>query len=367
MIIYCIKYLGFFVSKEYKHFKLIFHRVVISSGNLTIGDWTIWSNCVWFKDFPKKSTMTKVPEKEKVPAGSFDFTGDFIEGLKTFVQSLMPLKANYKNMLEINIDDYYISDIDIALIPSIPGRHADGDLDICGHRRVASVLKQIGFPDQEALMKKKYVLTYQTSSIGNLDEKYLKEVLSSFLPNYLTIDDLKADKKPKGKKAAITNFTEKTFSKSLSLSNELASDRVRLIFPAKDYVETCNDPDYAGCLILNPQSYERATFPKDIFHQFQCPEDYAFHEGIIPHLKVFIVAPEDGEIDDNSYIYFGSHNFSPSAWGRFEKEYTQLSISNSELGVLIPPGKGKSINKWLLIWIFRNESKETGNFKKFVI
>ena len=29
-------------------------RIVISSGNLTIGDWSVWSNCWWFRDFPKK-------------------------------------------------------------------------------------------------------------------------------------------------------------------------------------------------------------------------------------------------------------------------------------------------------------------------
>jgi hypothetical protein len=30
-------------------------RVVIGSGNLTIGDWTAWSNCLWFKDLPLKT------------------------------------------------------------------------------------------------------------------------------------------------------------------------------------------------------------------------------------------------------------------------------------------------------------------------
>lgn len=277
--------------------------------------------------------MDKVPKKKEVPPNEFDFDGDFTETLKTFIQSLMPNKTNYKTLLEINIDDYYISDIDIVLIPSIPGRFTGSDLDRFGHRRVASVLQKIGFSAPVGSKPRNYALTYQTSSIGNLDEKFLKEVLTSFLPNYLTPEDLKAEKKPKGKKGAAANT---------NVVEELASQRVRMVFPATDYVmNSIEGPESSGCLILNSKTYERPSFPKEIFHQFQGTEDYAFHEGIIPHLKVFIVAEENGDIDDDTYIYFGSHNFSPSAWGRYEKDYTQLSISNSELGVLIPPGKGK--------------------------
>ena len=304
---------------------------MITSGNLTTDDWSTWSNCLWFKDCPKKSTLNTIPEKKAVPEGSFDFDGDFIQNLKSFVQSLMPHKTqNYKDLLEINIDDYLISDIDIVLIASIPGRHAGEDIEKYGHKRVASVLNKIGFVDPVAMKSKKHVLTYQTSSVGNLDEKFLKEILSSFLPNYITVDELVAGKKPKGKKGGV------------NLGQDLASNRVRVVFPSREYIEnSIEGPDYSGCLILNPDMYQKDTFCKQIFHHFQGTEDYAFHEGIIPHLKVFIVADESGNIDDDTYIYFGSHNFSPSAWGRYEKDCTQISISNTELGVLIPPRKGK--------------------------
>ena len=49
---------------------------------------------------------------------------------------------------------------------------------------------------------------------------------------------------------------------------------------------------------------------------------------------------EDNCISDNSLLYFGSHNFSPSAWGNMEKNQTQISINNWELGVVFPPGEG---------------------------
>lgn len=53
----------------------------------------------------------------------------------------------------------------------------------------------------------------------------------------------------------------------------------------------------------------------------------------------------DMVIDDSSIIYFGSHNFSYSAWGRVEKNATQLSIGNTELGILLPPELGSKKDK----------------------
>jgi len=302
----------------------------VGSGNLTAGDWIIWSNCLWFKDFPKKSEMGFIPEKKKLNPGEFDFDKDFEDSLKNFLASLMPNRAKYTDLLDVNIDDYYISDVDIVLIPSVPGRHKDQDFDKYGHRRVASIVKQL-YPTVAPAKKKKYVLTYQSSSIGALDEKFLREICSSFIPGYMTLDELKNEKKLSKKASGID-------------LGDSATRRVRLIFPSKDYVENCTEgAQYSGCLILAPETYNKESFPKDIFYQFQAPEHYAFHEGIIPHLKVWVVTDESGEIDDDTIIYFGSHNLSPSAWGRYEKDYTQLSIANSELGVLLPPMKGNTL------------------------
>lgn len=46
----------------------------------------------------------------------------------------------------------------------------------------------------------------------------------------------------------------------------------------------------------------------------------------------------NNEIDDETLLYFGSHNFSPSAWGNQEKKDTQLHTANWELGIVFPPG-----------------------------
>lgn len=51
-----------------------------------------------------------------------------------------------------------------------------------------------------------------------------------------------------------------------------------------------------------------------------------------------VVNDGKNEINDNSLLYFGSHNLSPSAWGRLQNKGTKLQVNNWELGVVFPPG-----------------------------
>mmetsp|Transcript_15066 Transcript_15066/g.12777 ORF Transcript_15066/g.12777 Transcript_15066/m.12777 type:complete len:290 (-) Transcript_15066:398-1267(-) len=214
-------------------------RVVVGTGNLTAGDWIIWSNALWYKDFPLKSSMGTIPAKKKNE--DFDFDGEFEKALKDYVQALMPNKMKYTEVLDLNLDDYYYSGIDIILIPSLPGRHKEEKFDLYGHRKVGQIIKKL-YPKVAPKTKKKYILTYQTSSVGSYDEKFFKEILASFLPNYMSLDELKSEKKYAKKKSGIE------FS-----SGDAPSSRVRMIFPSKDYVENCTEgPQYSGCLILNP-------------------------------------------------------------------------------------------------------------------
>ena len=53
-----------------------------------------------------------------------------------------------------------------------------------------------------------------------------------------------------------------------------------------------------------------------------------------------VVNGQTNEITDDSLLYFGSHNFSPSAWGNIEKGGTQIGMANWELGVVFPPEEG---------------------------
>ncbi len=168
---------------------------MVASGNLTAGDWIIWSNGMWFRDFPLKSSMKEIPQKKRVADNEFDFDGDFTETLTSYLQSIMPDKIKYTELLGFNIKDYFISDIDIVLVPSVPGRFRDGDFDKYGHRRIGTIIKKL-LPVPSKEKPKKWTVTYQTSSLGSITEKYVKEFLGSILPNYITLEQLKAESKP---------------------------------------------------------------------------------------------------------------------------------------------------------------------------
>lgn len=67
-------------------------------------------------------------------------------------------------------------------------------------------------------------------------------------------------------------------------------------------------------------------------------------DGNISHIKMIVVTSDSkGVIDDDTVLYFGSHNFSTSAWGKEEKGGTQIAIANWELGAVFPPREGSKV------------------------
>lgn len=74
------------------------------------------------------------------------------------------------------------------------------------------------------------------------------------------------------------------------------------------------------------------------------------YKGIIPHLKVMVMTHNpDFKVDDDTVIYFGSHNFTASAWGKYEKKETILQLSNTELGVVFPCKQGSAALKQQIV------------------
>ena len=308
---------------------------MVATGNLYVGAWSIWSNCLWFQDFPLKKGQEE--NKKDSSAAGFDFDKDFKETLESFVQAIMPSKMDYKSILKFDLNDYVYENIDVILIPSVMGRYRGPSMNKYGIGKIKYVLEKL--PCQVNRKPNRKIITYQTSSIGQADEKYIEEFTASVLPGYKTLKELgveRSNAKKFGKDTKQLTLFSKNKPDSFS-----AVDRMRLIFPTEKYVEdSVIGAEAVGCLFLKKDFYESGRLPKKIFHQFEAP-------GIIPHLKVFIITNDDTTINDDTIIYFGSHNFSPAAWGKYERDFTQIAINNSELGVLIPPMKGNSQNFYL--------------------
>ena len=71
----------------------------------------------------------------------------------------------------------------------------------------------------------------------------------------------------------------------------------------------------------------------------------AFDRNISHSNMIVVTKDEKGVIDDDTLIYFGSHNFSSAAWCKEEKGGKQISLSNWELGVVYLPEEGSRERK----------------------
>ena len=66
-------------------------------------------------------------------------------------------------------------------------------------------------------------------------------------------------------------------------------------------------------------------------------------------------------INDNTLLYFGSHNFSPSSWGTpIYHENMTTKINSWELGVVWGPKKGSADTKKRLMDSMKQKIVQTG-------
>lgn len=292
-----------------------FLRVVIGSGNLTIGDWTAWSNCLWFKDMPLKGGA----KSDKTDNVSFkNYLKFFLGKIIPEVNKLTGLER-LKRDADIDLDDYNYFDVFYELVGSCPGVYEITDDENCyGFNKLTNIMKK--YPHIDSGKKfdiKKKKVSYQTSSLGSVDGSLAKFFINSLYPN-----------------------------EAKSLTKNDYPKLINIIFPTMKYVEESPfDKNFACCLFLNTETQEKQWFIQDAMCKFESNPLFVYNQGVIPHLKIMIVTDDDYEIDDNTVIYFGSHNCTRSAWGKLEKGNTQISQSNTELGVLYPPMLGSASTK----------------------
>jgi hypothetical protein len=217
------------------------------------------------------------------------------------------LNKGYEGMkwykkLNINIANYDFSNTVVDLIASTSGRFNDSSFKDFGVGRLLSLtdnytkLKKSLKPDMKRLL-------VQCSSIGKLKDKFLNDLKRGFLVN--------------------------------------EENKMCIIFPSVDYIEKVPfGEELASCLFMDSDTFLQHKYK---FKKFNVRNSYENIKTVF-HSK-FIIACNEEELDDNKLIsdniimYFGSHNLSASAWGNLEKNNTQVSMANYELGVIFNPIK----------------------------
>ena len=69
-----------------------------------------------------------------------------------------------------------------------------------------------------------------------------------------------------------------------------------------------------------------------------------------------------GLVNDDTVLYLGSHNLSQAAWGIEEKNGSQLTIFNTELGVVFPAAEGSSKLKETLVGLLPLKSVKAAKY-----
>ena len=105
------------------------------------------------------------------------------------------------------------------------------------------------------------------------------------------------------------------------------TNNIDIFYPSVKYIQNCEKwEELCSCLFFNKECYK---MHKDRIHDIVLKDKYKDRETVF-HSKIFITGKRNKSgkfiLNNDSFIYIGSHNFSSSAWGNYEKNDTQISI-----------------------------------------
>lgn len=128
-----------------------------------------------------------------------------------------------------------------------------------------------------------------------------------------------------------------------------------VVFPSQDYINKSAFKDFSNCLFLSKRKltqgkdgHAKPGFIRGAMAAYEDGPNFDY-KSAVPHLKVCIVTDKSYTVTDDTIIYLGSHNFTPSAWGKTEKGDSVLNITNTELGVVFPPLPGSASRKQQIV------------------
>ena len=133
------------------------------------------------------------------------------------------------------------------------------------------------------------------------------------------------------------NFFSNLF-KWLNLNNHdklNAPHKIHIFYPSEKYISNYKKgEELSSCFFFNNECYKKY---KDRSHDIIFKDKFKDRETVF-HSKIFITGKRNKNgnfiLNNNSIIYIGGHNFSASEWGNYEKNESQISLANYELGVI---------------------------------
>ncbi|KAI0325269.1 phospholipase D/nuclease [Cubamyces sp. BRFM 1775] len=339
-------------------FMLLFYktgrlRIIVSTANLVEYDWRDIENSVWVQDVPKR------PEPVNPPANTEDFAASMVRVLHAL--NVAPALVNHLNTDHPNLplkrlehlrSHWDFSRVKAALVPSLAGKHEGWPkVILTGHTRLMKAVMDMGAVTPQ---HKELVLECQGSSIGNYSTMWVNEFY----------------------KCARGESPQKWLEMTKARRSKTPYPPVKILYPTTQYVrESVLGEAGGGTMFCRRKQWEGANFPRNLFHQSRSRRGrvlmhskmilgtFQDKQGTLDGRQRASTTPSDsgsserGEGDDGDkeplvgWLYVGSHNFTPSAWGTLSGSGFSpvLNINNYELGIVLPLRSQEEIDR-LVCW-----------------
>ncbi|KAJ2897155.1 hypothetical protein IWW38_001811 [Coemansia aciculifera] len=267
-------------------------RFVVSSANLYQDDWTLIQNIVFIQDLPYTPSVVSADT----------CFGSTLEGALRDISVPEPVveQLRYINFTRVKVHI-------VTSVPSAEGRsqfHAES----YGLDRLARVTQMIR--DQELDKKEVYDVTLYCygSSMGRLNSSYLRSFYASAVGS-----------------------TPSIIQHQGGLSSSDIETKVRVGFHTLAQGENnIHGPAIQQSFKFQPEYYSDPTFPRYALRKIESKVP-----NTLVHAKV-ILARLNATRQERGWMYLGSHNFTPGAWG-YKRAYGKpCFVNNYEFGVVLP-------------------------------
>ncbi|KAJ2475209.1 hypothetical protein EV174_005358 [Coemansia sp. RSA 2320] len=278
-------------------------RFVVSSANLFDVDWTMLQNIVFMQDLPYTPSTVHA---------STEFG-------TTLAESLRDLSVPEAVVEQLrHIDFSCVKAHIVTSVPSSPGRSKYHSTSY-GQARLSKIVQRIN-DSANVDAKEKYSATLYCygSSMGRLTNAYLRSFYASALGTSLA--------SVQGKGGLAPGDIEKRIKVGFHTSAQTASN--------------AHGPTPCECIKFSSQYYADRTFPKYALYKIE-----PMVPSTLVHAKVILSRfnPKEGQPQTRGWMYLGSHNFTPGAWGHLKSYGSGIYVNNYEYGIILPDVQFESV------------------------
>ncbi|XP_076777540.1 tyrosyl-DNA phosphodiesterase 1 isoform X2 [Arvicanthis niloticus] len=270
-------------------------RVVIHTSNLIREDWHQKTQGIWLSPLYPRIDQGSHTSGES----STHFKADLTSYLMAY--NAPPLQE----WIDI-IQEHDLSETNVYLIGSTPGRFQGSHKDNWGHFRLRKLLQALA---PSAPSGESWPVVGQFSSIGSLGPDESKWLCSEFKESLLA-------------------------QREGGRTPDKSAAPLHLIYPSVENVRTSLEGYPAGgSLPYGIQTAEKQRWLHSYFHKWSA--ETSGRSNAMPHIKTYMRPSPD--FSKLAWFLVTSANLSKAAWGALEKNGTQLMIRSYELGVLFLP------------------------------